>query len=364
MHVLEIVSGGDVNGATVNCVMLSRGLLARGHTVTLLCKPGAWPAEVLAPQGVEVIESDLRRKPSDEIARIAELARAKNIDLLHSHMTRSHNFALALRRHSGIPWVATAHALNWHFHWMLADYVIAVSEAVRRYLITRCAVRPNRVKTVHNFVDADALTGGAQGDRDALRAALGANTEDLLLGIVGDITPNKGQRELVRAMPRILAQCPNARLAIIGQERFRPTYVAEAKAEMERLGVADRVRWMGFREDIPQIMAALDLLVLASAREGFGLVVIEAMACGVPVVATAVGGVPEIISSDRLGVLTKSRRPGPLAEAIVSLLQDPVRRQAIAEAGRRDVRERFDAERQIEATTAILQRVAEGGRNK
>lgn len=364
MHILEIVSGGAVNGATVNCVMLSQGLLARGHTVTLLCKPDSWQAEVLAPEGVEVIETEMRLKPADEVARIAALARAKNIDVLHSHMTRSHNFALAMRRQCGIPWVATAHALNWNYHWMLADQVVAVSEAVRRYLITRCAVRPRRVETVHNFVDAETLSRQLDGNQGELRAALGAGEGDLLLGIIGDVCPNKGQRELVRAMPRILAECPNARLAIIGQERFRPAYVAQAKTEADHLGVAGRVRWMGFRDDIPQLLSALDVLVLASAREGFGLVVIEAMACGVPVAATAVGGVPEIIHDSSLGVLAKSRRPGPLSEAIVSLLQDPGRRQTIAEAGRRDVRERFDAERQIDATTAILQRAAEEGRTK
>lgn len=364
MHVLEIVSGGAVNGATVNCVMLSRGLLARGHTVTLLCKPDAWQAEQLAPEGVEVIETDMRLKPADEVARVAALARAKNIDVLHSHMTRSHNFALAMRRQCGIPWVATAHALNWNSHWMQADQVVAVSNAVRRYLMTRCAVRPARVETVHNFVDVEAMTRQSEWNREELRAALGAGEGDLLLGIIGDVCPNKGQRDLVRAMPRILAQCPNARLAIIGQERFRPAYVAAAKTEAERLGVAGRIRWMGFRDDIPQIMAALDVLVLASTREGFGLVVIEAMACGVPVVATAVGGVPEIIHDGSLGALAKSRRPRPLAEAVVSLLRDPARRRAMAEAGRREVRERYDPARQIEATVALLQRAADRGKNR
>ena len=361
MHVLEIVSGGAVNGATVNCVLLSRGLLARGHTVTLLCKPDSWPAEDLVPRGVEVIETDMRLKPSDEVARVAALARERNVDVFHSHMTRSHNFALAMRRHSGIPWVATAHALNWNYHWMLADRVLAVSQAVRRYLVTRCAVRPSRVETVHNFVDFARIAAQATGDRREMRAALGAGAGDLLIGIIGDVSPNKGQLQMVRAMPHILARCPNARLAVVGQERFRPAYVAQAKAEAERSGVAGRIRWLGFRDDVPAVMAALDLLVLASAREGFGLVIIEAMASGVPVVATAVGGVPEIIHSETLGVLA-SRRPARLAEAVVSLLRDPARRRTLAEACRRDVRERFDPGRQIEASAALLQRAADAGR--
>lgn len=163
MHILGIVSGGAVNGATVHVVLLYRGLIANGHRVSLLCRPNTWAARRLAAEGVAIIESDLSLQPMAEARRIAGLARLQEVDAIHSHMSRSHNFSLLLRWHSSIAWVATAHTHTWHFHWLLADRVIAVSNSVRRFLMNYALVHPKRIDTVHNSIDwnrfGEALSG-------------------------------------------------------------------------------------------------------------------------------------------------------------------------------------------------------------
>lgn len=177
MRIMQIVSGAGVNRAITHCLLLTRELARRGHRVTLVCRPGAWIARQLAVDPVDLIESDLRRWPLDELRRIAALARERRIEVVHTHMSRAHSFGVLLRWTSGLPCVATAQSRHVQLHWMFNDRVIAVSDTTRRFHGSYNLVRADRIVTISDFVD---------GDRILPRAGDDANQETESDGVRGD----------------------------------------------------------------------------------------------------------------------------------------------------------------------------------
>ncbi len=357
MHIMEITSGTGVDGAVRHCLLLSRELVRRGNRVTLVCRPGAWIGDQFADGSVEVIRSDLHRLPLDELRRMAGVVRQRGIDVIHTHMSRAHFFGVLLRWFSGRPCAATAHSRHFQLHWPLNDLVIAVSEATGRFHRRWNLVPAGRIETIHNFIDPAALVPVPESARHEVRAEWSARPDERLVGLVGNVIPRKGQLYLVRALPRVVAAIPSARLVFVGSE-VSPRYAARVKAEAERLGVAGRILWAGHRTDIRRALAALDLCVLASVEESFPLVLLEAMAVGLPVVATAVGGVPECVRPGETGLLVPPADSATLAEAIIALLADPGRCRSFGQAGAAWVRQRFSPEGQVARIEAALARIA------
>jgi len=362
MKIMQIVSGEEMNGAVNHCLLVARELARRGNEVTVVCRPGAMIATELATDAIEVVTSDLRRWPTGELRRIAAVARKRGIEVIHTHMSRAHFFGVLLRYFSGIPCVATAHSRRFQLHWMFNDLVIAVSEATRRYHRRVNLVPSSRIVTIHNFVDMGRIAAVPDDARDRVRSSLGIHNGSPLIGVVGTVYPKKGQIYVVRAMPRILAAVPNARLVIVGGTQN--DYAMQAKTEARQLGVDSAILWTGHRDDVPEIMTALDVCASASLEDNLPLAILESMAAGVPVVATAVGGVPECIIDNLTGTLVPARDVSALAEAIIRLLCDRRRRWHFAQTGRRYVREHFSLQSQTALIEAELARVVTRARSR
>jgi L-malate glycosyltransferase len=227
--------------------------------------------------------------------------------------------------------------------------MIAVSEAVARNFCGRLsALLGTRVKVILNAIDLDAFTPNCTSKRQ-LKRELRLRESDLLLGIVGQITRRKGQLELLRAFAEVVQQIPNSILLVIGAPLFNRDheYLALLKKTIFELGIGHNVRILGARTDVPRIMQALDLLIVNSTAEPFGLVIPEAMACGTPVLATAVDGIPEIISHRETGWLVQSGDEAELSDAIVSLLRREELREELAARAGRHVREAFSLGRYL-----------------
>jgi glycosyltransferase involved in cell wall biosynthesis len=361
MRIMEIVSGSGVNGAVSHCALLTRELARRGHAVTLLCRPGAWIAKELADAPVDVLFSELQRFPPRELRRVAAEIRRRQIEVLHTHMSRAHFFGVLLRYFAGVPSVATAHSQRFQPHWMCNDLVIAVSEATRRFQRRYNLVRSSRIVTIHNFVPPTAAAAELETGRRAMRASLGVPADALLLGIVGTILPGKGHLYLIRALPKILSAAENVRLAVVGTLES-PGCGEALRREAKRLGVEAHIAWVGHRSDVSDVMSALDVCVVASLQENLPQVVLEAMASGVPVVATAVGGIPECVLPGETGLLVPPRDSSALADAVVKLLRDPPLRRALGAAGRRRVQTHFSPDSQVPLIEAALARVVRSAR--
>jgi glycosyltransferase involved in cell wall biosynthesis len=220
-----------------------------------------------------------------------------------------------------------------------------------------------RLEVVHNPVDLERWDP-ERIDRSSARARLGAAGERrLLLGVVAQLSPWKGQDTAVEALKLLCEEGIDAQLLLIGSAKFvdRATrfdnrdYVARLHALIADAGLAERVSWLGEREDVPELVRALDVLLLPSWEEPFGRALIEAMAMGVPVVATSVGGPPEILEDGREGFLVAPRRPRAWAQAIRRLVEDPPLAREMGGAGRRRVEDAFTVERHLAAVHAAYE---------
>lgn len=228
--------------------------------------------------------------------------------------------------------------------------MIAVSEAVARNFRGRLSrLLRARVKVILNAIDLTAFTPGASARRE-IRRELRLRESDLLLGIVGQVTRRKGQLELVRAFAEVLSKMPNSVLLIVGAPLFNRDheYFAILKQTISDLGLTRNVRLLGGRSDIRTIMRALDLLVVNSTAEPFGLVIPEAMACGTPVLATAVDGIPEIIVHAENGWLVKPGDEAELADGMVHVCRREELRERLATRALQDVTQRFSLQRYLE----------------
>ena len=260
MNILEIISGTRVNGAIRHCLLLSRELVRRGHRVVLVCRPRAWIGEQAPAHGIKVIRSDLHRWPFDELRRISRIVREEKIDVIHTHTSRSNFFGVLVRWLTGVPSVATAHSCHVQLHWMFNDWVIAVSEATRQYQRRYNLVRNSRIETIYNAIDPAHVVAVPPGTRSSMRQSLGCDAATPLLGVVGNVIPRKGLIHLVRAMPRILAAAPAARLLVVGGQE-QSDYGQKVRAEAENLGIAGRIAWLGYRAEHPR-----DLRVVGPVR--------------------------------------------------------------------------------------------------
>ncbi len=356
LKVGQIVSGRGVNGAVRHCLALTRELVRRGHQVTLVCRPDSWIASTLAADstaGVNIVHSDLHRWPSDELRRVSRLLAERQIDVVHTHMSRAHFFGVLLKFSARIPVVATAHSRWLQGHWMFNTHVIAVSEAVARFHRWNL-VPAGRIAVVHQFVNADEFSPPDDRCRRRVRATLGFDDSTALVGFVGSVFREKGPQDLIAAWPAVVAAVPKAHLAIIGEG---PDDLAgELRRAVDAARLQSHVSWLGRRDDVARLMGALDVLAMPSHAETAGLAALEAMASGVPVVAAQVGGVAEYVADGETGLLVRRGDRGGLAAAIAGLLTDPGRRRRFGEAGRARVVARFSAAVQVPKIEAVLNR--------
>ena len=359
MKIMQIASGLDISGATTHCLLLTRALANRGHDIVFLCRPQSWIGERAEQEGFEVVRSNLRRWPSDELRRISTMIQARGIDLVHTHMSRAHFFGVLLRWMSGIPCVATAHSCRVQFHWMFNDLVIAVSEKTRRFQESYNLVQSHRIQTIHNFIDDRNFDRLPEEERRNVRQSLGVNDEDVLIGAVGAVLPKKGQHYLIRALPKVLQEVPNAKLLIVGS-LDSTDYVNRVKEDAETLGISSRIIWTGQRNDIARLMPACDLSVLASLEENFPLVILESMAASVPVVATDVGGVAECVVSGETGLLVPPNNTEALGQALAVLADSPEDRATMGAAGRHRLFSSFSSHAQVRRTEEALASVVMG----
>jgi len=212
-----------------------------------------------------------------------------------------------------------------------------VSNAIRRRLIERDSVPPNLITVVPNAVSAVACTAAAP---QGLPAELG---EGPLVGVIARLQPEKGLDHFLKAAARVAALVPEARFIVVGDGPLR----GELEALARRIGVGESVCFLGFRADAREVTGLLDVLVVPSLTEGSPLVVLEAMAAGVPVVASDVGGIPDQIRHEREGLLVPPGDPKALEVALLCLLRDPAYARVLGEEGRRRAHSKFGHGRMV-----------------
>lgn len=347
-------------GAEVLAADLSRKLRDR-YRFVFLCLDEIGPlGHKLGGEGFKVV--DLRRRPGIDFRvarRLRRVVRRYAIDLLHAHQYTPFFYA-ALSRGCGLgrqpPILFTEHGRHYpdvrKSRRVLAnrlllkptDRVTAVGDFIRRALIDNEGVDPRRhpIGVIHNGIDPAEHRGVASPeDRAAARAALGLGPDDHVLMQVARFHPVKDHATAVAAFARVAERDPQARLVLVGDGPQR----AARQAQAAELGLAGRVRFLGVREDVPALLPAADVFLLPSLSEGISVTLLEAMAAGLPIAATEVGGNPEVVAHGETGLLSPRGDAAALAQNLLLLLHDSELRRRMGEAGRRRLLERFTQER-------------------
>jgi L-malate glycosyltransferase len=230
------------------------------------------------------------------------------------------------------------------------DCFICASDAIRQLLLSD-GVEPSRAITVHEGIDLERVEAAPPAK---LHEELWLPHHAPVVGNVAALVPHKGQRHLIEAATLVLRQVPDARFVIAGEGELRePLERAIKENRLEK-----HVLLAGFRPDVLSVHKAFDIFVMSSVTEGLGTSLLDAMACGKPVVATTAGGMPEVVVDGRTGPLVPPRDHAAMADAIVRLLTDPALRGEMAAAALARVRARFSVERMVEETLNVYRRAA------
>jgi glycosyltransferase involved in cell wall biosynthesis len=374
VRIAHLVTGGELAGGQAIALRLALAARASGHDALVVSPtPGEFVdqarSEGLPTELVDVTRT-VRLAGS---VRLARLLRRLEVDILHTHTHVAANVLGRIAAHTaGAAVVSHLHIEN-HFRAQrlaraplvlldnatarLCTRILAVSEATREAFV-RQGFPAARVETVYNGVDADAIESAPA---TALRLELGIEPEALVVGHVGRLAPVKGQRELLEALARMLPRHPLVRAVFLGRDlEAGGAYQTGLEQRAATLGLADAAHFAGFRANAAGALREIDLLVLPSWIEGLPIVVLEAMAHGKPVVATSVGGTPEAVLDGETGLLVPPRDPGALEAALETLLVDPALRRRLGEAGRRRVREHFDAASMERRVLEVYEEIGRG----
>lgn len=273
------------------------------------------------------------------------LLRQERVDLVHAHEFDANTQGTFVAALSGIPLVATVHGKNYFwerfrrrlaYRWVSRrTTMVAVSQNLKQFIVEKVGVAPERVKVLYNGVDA--LPHYDRVDVDDCKKELGMPENHQIVGVVGNLYPVKGHQYLIDGLPSILAKCPNTSFVFAGRGELE----GELKAQVHRLGVETKVFFLGLRQDIPRILAMLDVFVLPSLSEGLSMAILEAMSVGKPVVATQVGGNPELVLNGETGFLVPPRDSQALASSVVALLTNRQQAAQFAERAKRRAEGQF-----------------------
>ncbi|MGI9515887.1 MAG: glycosyltransferase family 4 protein [Pirellulaceae bacterium] len=360
LKILQIASGTDVNGALVHCHLLCRELVRRGHDVTLVCRRRSWLWGRLSDVSLRLVDCEMNRWPPGELRPMADWIRRERFDVMHTHMSRAHMFGIVMKHLTGVPVVATAHSRHFQPHWHLNDRVIANSEATRRFHRRVNQLSPRLMETIHCFIDLDRFTTAHPQIGRALRRQWHFEPDTRVIVVAGDVVPLKGHRYLFDSLPQLIQRYPDLRLVVVGRF-YRPESCTRRlrRFQLEH-GLERRVKWIGRRDNMHEVLAAADLVVIPSIIESLGMVALESMAAGTPVIASQTGGLTELIVDRHNGLLVPPRDSGAITTAVSELLDDQELARNIRDNGMRWVHERFSPAVLTTQIERVLREVAAG----
>lgn len=372
IRLLQIVTRLDVGGVPKHVLTLIEGLCAEGYDVSVVCREAIEShLKRLSDLGVTVLTVDIKRLPNPigdvKAAReLYRLMKAGGYDIVHTHMSKTALLGGLVARFAGVPVVVnTAHnfgvlafrnpiirGLFWIYDKVLfrlaMDAVVTVSERVRDSVVQCRLIPAVKVRVIRNALDPVPLREqvGAPGE---IRQALGLEGKDLLVLTVARLVWFKGLNTLLDATRHVLGEISNMRLVVVGGGPLR----SDLERQAQDLGIRKSVLFLGERNDVASLLAASDLFVLSSVSEGMPISILEAMALSKPVVATSVGGIPELVVEGKTGLLVPPGDSLRFGEAMIRLLGDSSFRKKAGQAGRERLESEFDVASMVASTDAL-----------
>ena len=343
LTVVHVETGRHLYGGALQVLYLMRGLRELGVRSVLACPDDAEIAAAARDAAHRVHAVPMRGELDLAFAlRLRRIIRHEGAGLVHLHSRRGADWLGGIAaRLARTPSLLTRRVDNperpalARLKYRLFDHVVVISEAIANVLVQE-GVPAGRLTRIYSAVDAGAYASPC--DPARFRESLGLPEESgPVCGVIAQLIARKGHRHLFAALPRILETLPDTRIVLFG----RGPEEATLRRQCAELGIAERVHFAGFRDDLPDLLGCLELVIHPAEREGLGVALLQASAAGVPVVAADAGGIPEVVAHGATGLLVPPGEPGPLAEAVLRVLTDEPFARALGAAGRRLVAERF-----------------------
>lgn len=364
MFSLHIDTARTWRGGQNQVLVTVLGLRALGHRTTLVAHP-VGELRRRSAEGLDLIPLAPRTELDLSAAwRVSRLIKQLRPDVVHAHDPHGvamAALALSMSTERRKPPLVAARRVDFHLRgsslsrwkYRQVDCFICVSEVIRRMLVSD-GIPLERTVVVNEGIDLEHVNAAPPA---TLHEELWLPHDAPIVGNVAALVPHKGQRHLIDAAALVVRDVPDARFIIAGEGELR----AALERQIREHGLEKHVILLGFRPDVLSLHKAFDVFVMSSVTEGLGTSVLDAMACGKPIVATAAGGIPEVIEDGLTGLLVEPRDPAAMAAAIVRLLGDATLRRQLGEACLATARERFSAERMVLDTLRVYRRLAPHG---
>jgi glycosyltransferase involved in cell wall biosynthesis len=364
MFSLHIDTARTWRGGQNQVLLTVNGLREIGQRAALVAHPDG-ELRRRVEEGLELVPLAPRTEVDLSAAwRLSRVVKRLGPDVVHAH--DPHGIAMAslalsigaASTRNGSPALVASRRVDFHLkgnsfsRWKhrQVDCFIAASEAIRRMLLAD-GVAPDHTVTVHEGIDVERVAAVPPVD---VHQAFWLPHHAPVVGNVAALVPHKGQRHLIEAAHLVVQEVPDARFVILGEGELREAL----ERQVREYHLEKHVLLPGFRTDVLGCLKGFDVFAMSSVTEGLGTSLLDAMACGKPVVATTAGGIPEVVKDGETGLLVPPRDDAAMARAIVALLGDAHARQTMGAAGLARVSERFSVERMVHETVRIYQRVA------
>jgi len=353
MNILQILPELNVGGVETGTLDLAKHLVRLGHKAVVVSNGGELVKE-LESYGAIHYQLPVHKKSIFVIIRmipvLAEIIKKEEIDIVHARSRVPAWVAYFATRKTKTVFITTCHGyyrkhlFSYVMGW--AKRVIVLSNVIGRHMVDDFGVPHEYIRLIPRSVDLDKFKYISPDKKER---------QEFNVGIIGRITPIKGHLYFIKAMAKVARQLPRLKIWIVGDApASRQAYKDAVQVLIKRLGLWQATQFLGTQRDIPAILSHLDLLVLATTtHEAFGRVIIEAQASGVPVVATRVGGVIDIIEDEKTGLLVPPAEPNSMAEAIIRVFKDKALASCLAENAYKKVKEKYKVELMVKNTLDV-----------
>lgn len=353
MKIMHVETGCHMYGGALQVMFLLEGLHRRGIDNVLVCTRGSEIARMAQPFAHVCDIPMLGEVDLLFPFRLSNAIRTFRPDIVHTHSRRGADIWGGLCAHlHRTPALITRrvdnreHRLIVRLKYGSYDRIVSISEGIRRVLLEE-GVSPSRVECVHSAVDMERYRTAR--DRKWFQREFDVTPSAQVIGVIAQLIPRKGHHFLLEITPALLKQFPHLRIIFFGKGPLRN----ELEKEIVDKELQECVTLAGFRQDMPAILPCLDLVVHPALMEGLGVSLLQAAACGIPIVAGRAGGIPEIVRHGENGYLVEPGSTTELAEAIADLLGNPERAQRFGAQGKRIVRREFSIDRMVEGNLEV-----------
>lgn len=358
MNILYLTNHLNIGGISRYLLTLASGLKARGHQVYIASNRGDL-VEQFEKEGIIYIPIPIKTKkeisPKIFISslKLCKFIREEKIDIIHANTRVTQVLASLLQKRTHKPFISTCHGffkkrLLRKIFPCWGVKVIAISKQVKEHLINDFNVKDSDIRVIHNGIDVEKFGRYAICDMRQAKMKSGLSNGPVV-GIVARLSDVKGHRYLIEAMPQVLRQIPDAQLLIVGDGKEKKELLALTK----RLGMQKNVYFRPSVNDTRDVLSTMDLFVLPSLKEGLGLSLMEAMASGLAVIGSDIGGIRSLIKDGYNGLLVRPADSTALSGAILELLRDTEKRESLGEKARIFIQENFSQEKMIIETEKV-----------